>query len=673
MEEAARDAARAGNPNPNPNPTPNPITLGGLSGIIPLLPVFSGEAGGPRVTDFFDSLTDVTKVAAWSKAQMLAVAKLKLTGIAREFVRKDRRIKEVEEFDEFKRLMIERFDREPFTFRLNRFYTCVQKRDEDVQTYAARLQALAMEIEITPEPGATATETAIIHRVQSKELDERLKAQFLNGIDIRIRQRTMSREPATFDDALKAAIREERIENLTAHPRGIMRTIREGDRATDSSPSLNELQQLTEEMKELKARMESLVRSSAQNGFRNPISRRNQCGSYTSTNYDNNPYNNSNLRRSEYHSNSPNHRYAQPSDRPSERSTSPRNDFQNRGRWEGNIRSIKEQRPQYYLKRNPIEENETRWKGRIGLTRTVLNPNPIILVYINNIPVKMQVDPRVERTLISKDLANRLKGKAALKFGLRQKLEPILGKPTTAIGTVMPTFKLRGKKLCMPCGIVRAEVTTPCDGILGRDFIEAARLTLDFENAQVVLPHGKLIHFCTPRRPRKRKRRREDPDKRENFREYSDVFAERSERKTGENRPRIKNERKPAIHRTRRKSKRQRIQRENTGMTIESPTETSEEDSLMTASQPSTFSEEDFNLASILSLHYRKAKLRARTLSPNRNRKENMKLLLHIYSEVKEQFQNNIGLRLELPVVIFHDLFLPPLVGHPHLRSANEL
>ncbi|XP_067143385.1 serine/arginine repetitive matrix protein 5-like [Centruroides vittatus] len=237
-----------------------------------------------------------------------------------------------------------------------------------------------MEIELTPEPGATAAETAIIERVQRKELDERFKAQFLNGIDIRIRQRVMSREAETFDEALKAAISEETIESLTAHPRGIMRTVRESDKTS----SQEELAQLTSAMEDLKAKMDGLIRNSPRFGSRDPISRRNHRGGYTPNSYNNNPNNNPHFRRNANRSNSPNRRGDRPfgqsqwnlnqtqnqrsparrNGNPSDRSM--RNDSpgrrepegernrvrfrsqhteENRGKWKGNVRSVEGRRP----------------------------------------------------------------------------------------------------------------------------------------------------------------------------------------------------------------------------------------------------------------------------------------------------------------------------------------
>ncbi|XP_067131386.1 uncharacterized protein, partial [Centruroides vittatus] len=236
-----------------------------------------------------------------------------------------------------------------------------------------------MEIEITPEPGADATEAAIIQRIQRKELDERLKVQFLNGIDIRIRRQIMSREAETFDEALKAAISEETIEQLTSHPQGIVRTVRDSEWETDSF-SQDKIAQLMAAMQKLTARVERLTRTSPTENARTPPRGRD--------NRENNRENHNNLpfQREGYHSVNTSRRPDRPNDQ-TYRNRNPRgrryinsnasptrqrkespwrreseNDQKssqpmkkNLNGWTGIIRSIQDQQPRYnYSTRSPF-------------------------------------------------------------------------------------------------------------------------------------------------------------------------------------------------------------------------------------------------------------------------------------------------------------------------------
>ncbi|XP_023235798.1 uncharacterized protein LOC111635159 [Centruroides sculpturatus] len=201
MENRGEGSARGEASGGARSETAGDAAVGGLGGMIPLIPSFAGDVDGLRVTDFFESLDEIAKLTNWSKAQCLGVAKLKLTGIARDFAWKDAKMKEVMTYEEFKKLMIKRFDREPISLRLQKFHACVQARDEDVQTYAVRLQTLVVET-IEEQPGDKAQEEEVVKRCQQKERDKCLLVQFLSGINDRIKRQVMSKEPDTFDKAV---------------------------------------------------------------------------------------------------------------------------------------------------------------------------------------------------------------------------------------------------------------------------------------------------------------------------------------------------------------------------------------------------------------------------------------------------------------------------------------
>lgn len=129
--------------------------------------------------------------------------------------------------------MLKRFVKIPYTIRLQHFHACAQQWGEDVQTYAVRLQSLAAETLI--EVASTSDqERAVVEKCQKKEVDERLRVQFLNGINDKIKRNVMSQDPKTFEEALLAATREELIEQVIGKPRPYVRRIQEVDTAFES-------------------------------------------------------------------------------------------------------------------------------------------------------------------------------------------------------------------------------------------------------------------------------------------------------------------------------------------------------------------------------------------------------------------------------------------------------
>ncbi|XP_023223278.1 uncharacterized protein LOC111624612 [Centruroides sculpturatus] len=199
-------------------------SLSALSAFSGMIPTFSGDVG--RVTDFFDTLGEVAGLAGWTPKQCLSIAKCKLTGIARDFAWRDLQMKEVTEYATFKRLMITRFDQEPYSIKVQKFHACTQRKDERVQEFAVRLQTLVSAI-IVDQTGTNEQENAVIKRCQQRELDEKLRIQFLHGLNEKMKRNVMTHDPATFSEALKIAIREETIEQLTSKQRNYIGNVEE--------------------------------------------------------------------------------------------------------------------------------------------------------------------------------------------------------------------------------------------------------------------------------------------------------------------------------------------------------------------------------------------------------------------------------------------------------------
>lgn len=97
--------------------------------------------------------------------------------------------------------MLQRFAKILYMIRLQLFHACTQQQGEDVQTFAARLQSLAAEtiIDVTT---SNDQEKAVVEQCQRKKLGKRLRVQFLNGINNKIKRNIMTHDLKTFEEGI---------------------------------------------------------------------------------------------------------------------------------------------------------------------------------------------------------------------------------------------------------------------------------------------------------------------------------------------------------------------------------------------------------------------------------------------------------------------------------------
>lgn len=195
-------------------------TVSSIKSFAPLgaiLPSFNGELG-PKIRTYFEQLEEIADFYQWDADEQLRVAWCKLTGIAREFAYRNHKIKRIIDYDDFKKLMIERFNTELLMVRIQKFHQCMQQKDEDVQTYTVRLQSLAEGMTLIPDM-VDEDKREIAENCLQQELDTKLKNQFVSGLSSSIRRQVMSEDPDTFEEAMAIAAKEEMIEKLNARPR----------------------------------------------------------------------------------------------------------------------------------------------------------------------------------------------------------------------------------------------------------------------------------------------------------------------------------------------------------------------------------------------------------------------------------------------------------------------
>lgn len=187
-----------------PSLNPSILALGNL------VPNFGGEGS---VREFLNQLEQVAMMGSWSDANTVCLCKLKMTGIARDFVWHDEKAKGATSFDDLKAILVKRFDTEPQTVRIQRFMCARQLQSEDVRAFATRVQVLAQ-----ATVADTSSPTDERSKLKKELLVDQMRSQFVNGLRDPVRRLVMSQNPQTFDEAVDAASREECNELLCGGP-----------------------------------------------------------------------------------------------------------------------------------------------------------------------------------------------------------------------------------------------------------------------------------------------------------------------------------------------------------------------------------------------------------------------------------------------------------------------
>ncbi|KAG0428026.1 hypothetical protein HPB47_024971 [Ixodes persulcatus] len=168
------------------------------------------------------------------------MAKCRMIGAAYDFAWRDEKVKLAESFSEFKRLALAYFDTDPPSVRLTRFLEARQRPEEEVRAFASRLQALGYDTLSMDDAGGA--ERA---KYAKEFLHEQMRSQFVSSLRDPVRRYVLSKNPATFEAAVEAAVHEERNESLTVREERV-RVV-----AAEVQPENREIAQLTERLDRL--------------------------------------------------------------------------------------------------------------------------------------------------------------------------------------------------------------------------------------------------------------------------------------------------------------------------------------------------------------------------------------------------------------------------------------
>lgn len=175
--------------------------------IYSRLPEFFGNKY-ESATNFIKTFEQFSNVFDWQESKTVLLAKNCLKGKAKLIVECNPLLNFTQNWIEFKTKFLEIFRRKQNFFTFEReFLDTVQKPDENVESFACRLQFFAeylFDFSLNPEE----------QKVIDKLTDKRLLNQFITGVLPNIKRDLFIQNPETFENALTIAKRIEEIDNF---------------------------------------------------------------------------------------------------------------------------------------------------------------------------------------------------------------------------------------------------------------------------------------------------------------------------------------------------------------------------------------------------------------------------------------------------------------------------
>lgn len=181
--------------------------ISNIAGQAYLVPRFSGYPE-ENVENFVEALSFAKFLGGWSDEQALAVARLRLDGLAADYVRANNAVAGAS-WENLKSALRLRFGPHLPRFTVEqRFITCVQQPTETVNQYATRLQLLSRHLEqaMVKDNGGQKLAPGVIA--------DRVLHQFLSGLRRDLRRFVLIRSPKDMVAALAAATAEEEAEGV---------------------------------------------------------------------------------------------------------------------------------------------------------------------------------------------------------------------------------------------------------------------------------------------------------------------------------------------------------------------------------------------------------------------------------------------------------------------------
>lgn len=166
---------------------------------------FTGRAG-EDITAFLDKLERAAELSKWSDAERLNILALRLDGDAAEYFRSREECRGARTYADLKKLLLERYTCKK-SARFFREQLSLLRMDsrEDVEAFADRVRKVN---DRTYDASGSAEYVAAVRF----EADQRALDAFLNGLPGELGRQCRLAAPASFEEAIRAAIRVREVE-----------------------------------------------------------------------------------------------------------------------------------------------------------------------------------------------------------------------------------------------------------------------------------------------------------------------------------------------------------------------------------------------------------------------------------------------------------------------------
>lgn len=197
-------------PSGSPVPPVAPVTITTNNVVIGIesIPTYDGQSS---IEEFLSVIDETALLANWSDEQKVAIARLKLRNKAKQFIESEPTLQTTTAWTTLKDALKKQFMRQYVKgAAMKNFIECRQRNGETCRQFLTRLKLLANRtVTLT---GIPATDSII-----RTKLEQDVTTQFILGLLMPIKQRVLSANPKSLEEALKHAEMEESIENLI-HP-----------------------------------------------------------------------------------------------------------------------------------------------------------------------------------------------------------------------------------------------------------------------------------------------------------------------------------------------------------------------------------------------------------------------------------------------------------------------
>jgi len=180
-------------------------SLNRIAGYQSLLPVFDGNSNAEF---FFKTLDEIANIGGLSPEEKLIVAKSKLRDNALEFLTNSVTLKNETNYDNFKKILIDYFtEKTSLASDQQQFSNCKQLPDESVKRFASRVNNSAHKFLGIQNTNSDEVKTLI---------DRTKLAKFLEGLKDAFKHNVLTKDPSSFEEAVRFAALKELNSNYLA-------------------------------------------------------------------------------------------------------------------------------------------------------------------------------------------------------------------------------------------------------------------------------------------------------------------------------------------------------------------------------------------------------------------------------------------------------------------------